>query len=88
MKIKDGFLLRAFGDEYIVVATGDEAEEFNKLITLNSVGGYIFKALSEDITRDELVEKVVAHYDIEESTAARDCDIFIKKLSEAELIDA
>lgn len=88
MKVKDDFLLRAFGDEYIVVATGDEAEDFNKLITLNSVGGFIFKALGEDITRDELVKKVVAHYEIEKSTAERDCDIFIKKLSEAELLDA
>lgn len=88
MKAKEGFLLRNFGEDYVVVATGDGAEDFNKLITLNSVGAFIFKALDEEITRDALVEKVIDHYEIDRITAERDCDIFIKKLSEAGLLDA
>ncbi len=88
MKIKEGFLLRKFGDDYIVVAVGDDAENFNKLITLNSVGAFIFKKLENDITRGELVSDMVDNYEIDRETAERDADIFIEKLKEAGLLDA
>ncbi|MBQ5347084.1 MAG: PqqD family protein [Ruminococcus sp.] len=87
MKVKEGFLLRSFGDEYIVVAVGEGSEDFNKLITLNSVGGFIFKELSEDISRDELVKKIVDYYEIDRQLAERDCDSFIEKLKDAELLE-
>lgn len=88
MKVKNDYLLRQFGDDYIVVAVGEDSEDFNKLITLNSVGAFIFKALSADISRDELVTKVVDQYEIDRATAERDCDVFIKKLDDAGLLDA
>ena len=88
MKIKDGFLLRQFGEDSIVVAVGEGSEDFNKLITLNSVGAFIFEKLRAGITREELVESVIDRYDIDEETAKRDTDIFIEKLKEAGLLDA
>ena len=88
MKIKEGFLLRSFAEEHIVVAVGEGSEDFNKLITLNDVGAFIFKKLSDDLTRDELVAKVVDNYEIDRKTAERDTDIFIEKLKEAGLLDA
>lgn len=88
MKVKEGFLLRSFAEEHIVVAVGEGSEDFNKLITLNDVGAFIFKALSEDISRDELIGKVVDNYEIDRATAERDTDIFLEKLKEAGLLDA
>ena len=63
MKIKDGFMLRQFGEDYIVVAVGDDAEDFNKLITLNSVGAYIYNLLNNDMTYEEIVSAVLDKYD-------------------------
>jgi hypothetical protein len=88
MKIKDGFLLRQFGEESIVVAVGEGSEDFNKLITLNSVGAFIFEKLSGDITRDELAQSLVDRYEVDRKTAERDTDLFIEKLKEAGLLDA
>ncbi len=88
MKIKDGFLLRQFGEGSIVVAVGEGSENFNKLITLNSVGAFIFKKLGNDITREELIKSVIDRYDIDKETAERDTDAFIGKLKEAGLLDA
>ena len=88
MKIKDGFLLRQFGEESIVVAVGEGSEDFNKLITLNSVGAFIFEKLGNDISREELIESVIDRYDIDKETAERDTDAFIGKLKEAGLLDA
>lgn len=88
MKIKDGFLLRQFGEESIVVAVGEGSEDFNKLITLNSVGAFIFEKLSGDITREELAQSLVDRYEVDRETAERDTDLFIEKLKEAGLLDA
>lgn len=88
MKIKDGFLLRQVGEESVVVAVGEGSEDFNKLITLNSVGAFIFEKLSGNISREELIKSVIDRYDIDNETAMRDTDIFIGKLKEAGLLDA
>lgn len=88
MKIKDGFLLRQFGEESIVVAVGEGSEDFNKLITLNSVGAFIFEKLSGDITREELAQSLVDRYEVDRKTAERDTDLFIEELKEAGLLDA
>ncbi len=87
MKVKDGFLLRSFGGESIVVAVGEGSEDFNKLITLNSVGAFIFEKLRSETTRDELVNSIVEAYEVERPTAEKDADIFIEKLGEAGLLD-
>ena len=87
MKIKDGFMLRQFGDEFIVVAVGDGAEEFNKFITLNGVGKFIYEYLSTDRTRDEVVEAMLNEYEVDRATASRDADAFISGLKNAGLLD-
>ena len=87
MKIKDGFMLRRFGDDYIAVAVGDDSENFNKLITINSVGAFIYNFLKEDKTRDEVVAAMLEKYDVSEETASRDADIFIENLKTAGLLD-
>lgn len=87
MKIKDGFLLRRFADDYVVVAVGDGAEEFNKLITLNAVGKFIYDLLLEGNTRDGVVDAVLEKYEIDRETAERDADVFISGLRSAGLLD-
>ncbi|MBQ5398394.1 MAG: PqqD family protein [Ruminococcus sp.] len=87
MKIKDGFMLRQFGDDYIVVAVGDGSEDFNKLITLNSVGEFIYTQLKKDMTKEELTEAVIDKYEVERSVAERDIDVFLENLEKAGLLD-
>ena len=87
MKRKDGFMLRQFGDDYIVVAVGDGAEDFNKLITLNSVGEFIYRELETDKTREELVKAVTDRYEVDRALAENDIDVFLENLSKAGLLD-
>ena len=87
MKIKDGFMLRQFGEDYIVVAVGDDAEDFNKLITLNSVGAYIYNLLNNDMTYEEIVFAVLDKYDADRKTVENDINIFLADAKKAGLID-
>ena len=87
MKSKDGFMLRQFGEDYIVVAVGDDAEDFNKLITLNSVGAYIYNLLNNDMTYEEIVSAVLDKYDADRKTVENDINIFLADAKKAGLID-
>ena len=87
MKIKDGFMLRQFGEDYIVVAVGDDAEDFNKLITLNSVGAYIYNLLNNDMTYEEIVSAVLDKYEADRKTVENDINIFLADAKKAGLIN-
>ena len=80
-------MLRQFGEDYIVVAVGDDAEDFNKLSTLNSVGAYIYNLLNNDMTYEEIVSAVLDKYDADRKTVENDINIFLADAKKAGLID-
>ena len=80
-------MLRQSGEDYIVVAVGDDAEDFNKLITLNSVGAYIYNLLNNDMTYEEIVSAVLDKYDADRKTVENDINIFLADAKKAGLID-
>ena len=87
MKIKEGFLLRQFGDDYIVVAVGEDSGDFNKLITLNSVGAFIYENLRTETAYEEVLKKITDKYDVEENLAKADLDVFLNNVKKAGLLD-
>ena len=87
MKIKDGFMLRRFGENYIVVAVGDDAENFNKLITLNTVGAFIYNLMEKDVTYEEIVSAVLDKYEADRQTVENDINTFLADGKKAGLID-
>lgn len=87
MKIKDGFILREVLGKTVVVAVGKRVKEFNGIINLNSSSAFLWKALSEDVTEEQLVQKLLEEYQVEEDVARRDVSLFVEKLKEAKLIE-
>ena len=87
MKIKEGFLLRQFGDDYIVVAVGEDSGDFNKLITLNSVGAFIYENLRTETAYEEVLKIITDKYDVEENLAKADLDVFLNNVKKAGLLD-
>jgi len=82
MKLKDGFVLRQVAGETVVVPTGGDLD-MNMMITLNESGAFLWQKLQEEITRDELVEAVLAEYkDVDRIIAETAVDGFIAKLNE------
>ena len=60
MKIKEGFILRKVGIQFVVAATGKASEHFNGMMRLNETGAFAFRLLQAGITEEELVSRVVA----------------------------
>lgn len=87
MKIKDGFVVRKIADVAYAVAVGERSRELSGMFKLSETGELLWKELSEERSRDYLLEKLLAEYEVERDIAARDVDAFIKKLSEANLLE-
>ena len=87
MRIKEGFILRKVGSQYVVAATGKASENFNGMMRLNESGAFAFRLLQEGITEDELVTRIVAEYDVSEEAARRDVENFLAALGEADALE-
>ena len=79
MKIKDGYILRVVAKQNVVLpAVGDL--ELDRMLTLNSTGKFLWEQLEKGAQKDQLVQAMLEHYEIEENTARTCVDNFIKNL--------
>lgn len=86
MKVMPGFVVREVGGKTFAVATGAAAKKFHGMITLGGSGKEIFEALQEDTTEEKIVDKLLAVYDVDRETAARDVSAFVARLRKAGLL--
>ena len=58
MKIKGGFQLQPFADQWVAVSEND-SDEGNLVISLNSLGVFLWEQLQEECGFEELLQKVL-----------------------------
>lgn len=86
MKISDGFLLKTVAGKNIVVSVGAEVN-FNGMLTLNDTGVFLWNLLKNHTTKEEMLKKMLAEYDVEENIASTDIDNFLIKLRDAKILE-
>ncbi len=79
MKIKEGFLLRQVAGQTVVLPTGGDLD-LNMMITLNGTGTFLWEQLQSETTEAELTAALLKEYDVDEETARKSVDVFVKKL--------
>ena len=52
MKIKEGFILRKVGRQFVVAVTGEASKDFNGMLRLNEEAAYAFGLLQEGIEQE------------------------------------
>ena len=87
MKIRNGFTLRSVVDEYMVMPTGDNIAKFDGTIVLNEVSAFVFKQLENAVSRDDLLTAMLAEFDVDEQTAAKDLDKLLDRFRELNLLE-
>ena len=87
MKIKEGYLLRNVAGSNIVVPVGGNEVVFDVIITLNDVGGFIWTQLEQEISKEELLTRIVSEYDIDREIASNDMDEYLSLLEREGLIE-
>ena len=86
MKLKDGFILRAMGDNHLVVPVGVMTVDFRCIITLNDTGAYLWQQLQQERSETELVQLLLEEYDVTAERAQEDVAAFIDDLKKADLL--
>ena len=86
MKVKDGFILRKVGRQYVVAATGEASKNFNGMIRLNDEAAFAFGQLQSGIAEEELVAALVEKYGGSEAEVRADVANFLSKLKEADAL--
>lgn len=88
MKIRDGFVLKTVGDNHIVVPVGAQTVDFRSMITLNETGAFLWERLTAGCDAAQLLEALLAVYDVDAAVAEQDVTAFVQKLSENDLLEA
>lgn len=87
MKIEKEFVLREIAGDYVIIPTGKTVLEFNGLATINEVGVFLWKLLQDEISEEELVNKLLEEYDVDEETARTDVAEFIDVLVDNKVLE-
>ena len=87
MKIKEGFILRKVGIQFMVAATGKASEHFNGMMRLNESGAFAFRLMQQGITEEELTIRLMEEYEVSEETARKDVAAFTAALREADALE-
>lgn len=87
MKIKKGFVLRNVVDEYMVMPTGENIATFEGTAVLNEVSAFVFRQLENAVSRDDVLTALLAEFEVDEETAARDLDTLLDRFRELGLLE-
>ena len=87
MKIKEGFILRKVGIQFVVAATGKASEHFNGMMRLNESGAFAFRLMQQGITEEELTIRLMEEYEVSEQTARKDVAAVTAALREADALE-
>lgn len=86
MKIKYNFSVREIAGDYILIPLGEAALKFSGMITTNDVGVFMWEQLQTEISKEELLEKILVEFEIDKETAKKDMDEFLHRLEELKLL--
>lgn len=86
MKVKNDFISRTIADEHLLIPTGEAALRVKGLISLSESGAFLYQALRNDCTRNELVSALTAEYDVPASVAEADIDAFLEQIRQLDML--
>ena len=80
MKHNPEFVLCSVAGKQILVPTGRLAADLNGVMTLNNIGVFIWNALDEETTFEQLLSKIMSKYEVDRETAEKDLNKFLDTL--------
>lgn len=87
MKLHNGFITYSTGGEQIMVAAGNASAIFRGMVRSNETAAYIIDCLKEEISREELLNKLCARYDAPADLIDRDLERVLESLRRIGALD-
>lgn len=87
MKLNKNYIVKNLADETILVHQDEHNVDFTKIINLNEVAVVIINKIQEGLNANEIGKYIASEYDVDELTATKDAEEFIKKLIESGIVE-
>lgn len=87
MKIRYELIKRTIAGETFLVPIGEGAKKFNGMFALNELGDFLWERIPAAKDPAELVELVLAEYDVTRETAEEDTSAFLGELASIGLLE-
>lgn len=85
MRLKEGFITHESNGEHITVTAGNTA--FNGMVRSNRTAGFIVECLKNNVTRDDIVERMLEKYDAPRELIVKDVEKILEQLRSIGAID-
>ena len=81
MQINQDFTIQKVGASYVAVPIGETSKNFRGMVQLNETGAFLWKLMAaKDCTEEELVEAMLAEYEVAREVAAADVHAVVETL--------
>lgn len=71
----------------MLMPTGDMIGSFRGAVLMNELSAFLWEKMQTSITRDGLLAEILAHYAIDEETAAADLDAALAEMKQMRVIE-
>ena len=86
MKLRYKFATQKVGTSVVAVAIEDDALKYSDILRMNSTGAFILEQLQNNISHDELANRMLQKYDIDKGTVEKILFDFLAMLSSKEIL--
>lgn len=80
MEIKKDLLKREIAGDSFLIPVGKSVYDTNGMFVLTELGTFIWDLLPQAKDAGDILEKVLAEYEVDEATARTDVETFLQKL--------
>ncbi|MBR5345736.1 MAG: PqqD family protein [Clostridia bacterium] len=82
----ENFEIVNLSDEYMAIPVGEEATAFHGVVSLSEPVAFLLGLLDKPLSKDDILEKMLNEYAVEESTMKNDLDAITIKLRDFNLL--
>lgn len=86
MEIKKELLKREIAGDSFLIPIGTSVYENNGMFVLTELGAFIWDLLPQADSAEDILQKVLAEYEVDEATAKADIAEFLQKLRDLEIL--
>ena len=80
MKTNKEYVLREISGEPLLIPTGMASQKLNGMIRLTETAAFIWKQVDTATDLEDIVEKILQEFEVDEETARRDVYGFLREL--------
>ena len=85
-QVADGFVHRKIADVDILISVRERIADFNGYMTLNPVASFLWDAMAQPQSAQELTLALLEEFEVTEAQAAKDVQEFLHHLLEQSMI--